>query len=68
MGIEPVIVPRNEHNISRKNIDRDALKVLYRLHNNGYLASPVGGSDRDLFLGRRPIEIDVVTDARTTAN
>ncbi|MCD4655443.1 polynucleotide adenylyltransferase PcnB [bacterium] len=67
MGIEPVIVPRNEHNISRKNIDRDALKVLYRLHNHGYLAYLVGGSVRDLFLGRRPKDFDVVTDARPSA-
>jgi len=60
---EPVIVPRNEHNVSRKKIDRDALKVLYRLHNHGYLAYLVGGSVRDLLLDRRPKDFDVVTDA-----
>ncbi|MGB3977197.1 MAG: polynucleotide adenylyltransferase PcnB [bacterium] len=62
--MDPVILPRDKHNISRANIDRDALKVLYRLHQNGYLAYLVGGSVRDLLLGRQPKDFDVVTDAR----
>jgi len=28
---KPIIIPRSSHPISRKNIDREALKVLYRL-------------------------------------
>jgi len=60
----PRIIPRAEHNISRKAIDGDALKVLYRLHNHGYLAYLVGGGVRDLLLGRRPKDFDVSTDAR----
>jgi poly(A) polymerase len=59
-----LIIPRAQHNISRKNIDPDALKVLYRLHNHGFLAYLVGGSVRDLLLGRRPKDFDVGTDAR----
>ena len=47
---EPVIVPRAEHPISRRDIDPDALKVLYRLHESGYTAYLVGGSVRDLLL------------------
>jgi len=35
---EPVIVPRAEHPISRRDIDSDALKVLYRLHESGAVA------------------------------
>ena len=46
----PVIVPRPEHTISRRNIDADALKVLYRLHEHDYTAYLVGGSVRDLLL------------------
>ena len=61
---EPVIIPRSQHNISRKNIDPDALKVLYRLHRFGFAAYLVGGSVRDLQLGRRPKDFDVGTDAR----
>jgi poly(A) polymerase len=59
----PVVVPRAEHAISRKHIDPDALKVLYRLHQNNYAAYLVGGSVRDLLLGRRPKDFDIGTDA-----
>jgi len=60
---EPVIVPREQHSISRKQIDPDALKVLYRLHQNDYVAYLVGGSVRDLLLGRRPKDFDIGTSA-----
>lgn len=60
---EPVIVPRAEHPISRRDIDPDALKVLYRLHESGSIAYLVGGSVRDLLLSRRPKDFDVGTSA-----
>ena len=60
---EPVVVPRAEHSISRSQIDADALKVLYRLHQNEYVAYLVGGSVRDLLLGRRPKDFDLGTSA-----
>ena len=60
---QPVIFPRAEHNISTKNISDGALKVLYRLKNAGYAGYLVGGSVRDLLLGREPKDFDVVTDA-----
>jgi poly(A) polymerase len=60
---EPVVVPRSDHSISRKQIDGDALKVLYRLHQNHYTAYLVGGSVRDLLLGRRPKDFDIGTSA-----
>jgi poly(A) polymerase len=44
-------------------IDEEALKVLYRLHHHGYLAYLVGGSVRDLLLGKTPKDFDVVTNA-----
>ena len=61
--VEPTIVPRTAHQISRRNIDPDALKVLYRLHENGYIAYLVGGSVRDLLLDRRPKDFDIGTSA-----
>jgi poly(A) polymerase len=61
--VEPTIVARAEHSISRRDIDPDALKVLYRLHEHRYVAYLVGGSVRDLFLGRRPKDFDVGTSA-----
>src|SRR5574338_1190534 len=60
---EPTIVPRAEHSISRRDVDPDALKVLYRLHEHNYIAYLVGGSVRDLLLGRRPKDFDVGTSA-----
>jgi poly(A) polymerase len=59
----PRIIPRSEHVISREAISPNALKVLYRLKNAGYQAFLVGGSVRDLLLGREPKDFDVATDA-----
>jgi poly(A) polymerase len=44
-------------------IDEEALKVLYRLHRHGFLAYLVGGSVRDLLLGKVPRDFDVATNA-----
>lgn len=61
--VEPTVIARSEHSISRRDIDPDALKVLYRLHEHEYVAFLVGGSVRDLLLGRRPKDFDVGTSA-----
>lgn len=62
-GSAPHIIGRNHHNISRKNISRNALKVLYKLNEAGYASYLVGGAVRDLLLERRPKDFDVATDA-----
>ena len=59
----PIVIPRAQHPISRKRIDEEALKVLYRLHRHGFLAYLVGGSVRDLLLGKIPKDFDVATNA-----
>src|SRR5207248_4582939 len=61
--VDPSIVPRAEHSISRRDIDPDALKVLYRLRQFDHLAYLVGGSVRDLLLGRVPTDFDIGTSA-----
>src|SRR6478736_2191662 len=61
--VEPRIVPREEHPISRRDIDPDALKVLYRLRQFDHAAYLVGGSVRDLLLNRRPKDFDIGTSA-----
>ena len=61
--VEPRIVPRAEHPISRNDIDPDALKVLYRLRQAEHTAYLVGGSVRDLLLGRHPKDFDIGTSA-----
>ena len=60
---DPVILPRSEHSISRKQIDENTLKVLYRLSRSGFKAYLVGGGVRDLLLQRTPKDFDVGTDA-----
>jgi poly(A) polymerase len=62
--VEPRVLARAEHPISRKDIDKNALKVLYRLHSSGYLAYLVGGSVRDLMMGRKPKDFDIGTNAK----
>jgi poly(A) polymerase len=59
----PAIIPREQHVISRKNISKAALRVLYRLHDAGYDAFLVGGAVRDLLLGGHPKDFDVATNA-----
>ncbi len=60
---KPLIRPRSQHSVSRRDIDPDAKKVLYRLADAGHAAYLVGGSVRDLLLGRRPKDFDIATDA-----
>ena len=62
-GVEPVVLPRSEHAVSRKQITENTLKVLYRLARHGHKAYLVGGGVRDLLLGRQPKDFDVGTDA-----
>ncbi len=59
----PVVYKRQEHCISRANIDSDAQKVLRHLIRLNYTAYLVGGGVRDLLLGRTPKDFDVGTSA-----
>ena len=60
---KPLVVPRAEHLLSKNHIDPDALKVLYRLQKFDHIAYLVGGSVRDLLIGRRPKDFDIGTSA-----
>jgi poly(A) polymerase len=64
LKVEPTIIPRDQHTVSRSFISDSALKVLYRLKNAEYKAYLVGGGVRDILLGREPKDFDVVTDAK----
>jgi len=61
--LEPTIVERADHPISRRDIDPNVLKVLYRLIGAGHRAYLVGGGVRDLMVGRQPKDFDVATSA-----
>jgi poly(A) polymerase len=59
----PKIIPRSAHGVSRDEVSKSALKVLYRLHKSGYQAFLVGGCVRDAMVGLHPKDFDVATDA-----
>ncbi len=61
--MEPVILKRPEHHVSRRDISSAAIKVLYRLKDEGYTAYIAGGAVRDLLLDRHPKDFDVATNA-----
>lgn len=53
-----------EHRIDSRSIDPDALRIVEHLRSNGHTAYIVGGAVRDLLLGRKPKDFDIVTDAQ----
>jgi poly(A) polymerase len=61
--MQPRILARSQHTLSRKQIDPDPLRVLYRLKSSGFKGFLVGGGVRDLLLGRQPKDFDIGTDA-----
>jgi len=61
--MEPLILPRSEHTLSRRHIDPDALKILFRLRHLGFTAYLTGGAVRDMLLGKTPEDFDIATDA-----
>jgi poly(A) polymerase len=61
--VRPIVLPRAEHTLSRRDVDPDALKVTSRLQELGFTAYLVGGSVRDLLLERRPKDFDIGTSA-----
>lgn len=63
-GAVATIIPESEHPIREHQLDREALKVLYRLRDAGFKGYLVGGGVRDLYLGKEPKDFDVSTDAR----
>lgn len=64
IAVQATIFPESEHPIREQQLDREALKVLYRLRDAGFKGYLVGGGVRDLFLGKKPKDFDISTDAR----
>jgi len=61
--VQQKIYQKEEHGISLHQIDSDALMVMDRLRNAGYIAYLVGGSVRDLLLRKKPKDFDISTSA-----
>ncbi|WP_075431820.1 polynucleotide adenylyltransferase PcnB [Buchnera aphidicola] len=57
------LIIKKNHNISHKKISKNSMKVIYRLNKLGYEAYLVGGSVRDLILGKNPKDFDIATNA-----
>ncbi len=62
--MKPVIYQYQQHLINIESIDSDALYVISTLQHYGYTAYLVGGSIRDLLLGKQPKDFDVSTSAK----
>ena len=62
--MQPKIYFAQEHGIDPSLIDPDALYVLERLRNAGFIAYLVGGSVRDLLIHKTPKDFDISTSAR----
>jgi len=58
------IITPEEHPITPEQISADALFVLRKLNKAGFSAYLVGGGVRDLYLGKKPKDFDISTDAR----
>ncbi|WOD08529.1 polynucleotide adenylyltransferase PcnB [Marinomonas sp. GJ51-6] len=59
----PIVIPRDQHSLSRQDLSPNAVKVLYRLNKAGYDAYLVGGCIRDHIIGAKTKDFDVVTNA-----
>lgn len=61
--MRPKIYRADEHEIDPSFIDADALTVLTKLHQAGFIAYLVGGGVRDLLVKKRPKDFDISTSA-----
>jgi poly(A) polymerase len=61
-----VVYTPDEHGIISTDVDVDAVHIVRRLKAGGYEAYIVGGAVRDLILGKKPKDFDIVSDASPT--
>jgi poly(A) polymerase len=61
--VTPNIYSLDTHQLPIEKIDPDALYVMKKLKDAGYIAYLVGGGVRDLLLGKTPKDFDISTSA-----
>ena len=61
-----VVYTQDEHKINFSDVDTQAVYITERLQANGYESYIVGGAVRDLILGKKPKDFDIVTAANPT--
>lgn len=62
--LNPLILQQKKHGIPLDKIDKGVIDILHRLRSRRFDARLVGGCVRDLLLGKKPKDFDIVTDAR----
>ncbi len=62
--MNPETFSSHQHPIRPEKIDKDALYALRKMQRAGFATYLVGGSVRDLLLGRQPKDFDISTSAR----
>ena len=62
--VQPKQYRIDEHEIDTHSIDQDALYVLQKLHEKGFIAYLVGGGVRDLLQKLQPKDFDISTSAK----
>ncbi len=58
------IYNEDTHLIQQESIDPDALSIIFHLKEQGHDAFLVGGSVRDLMMGKKPKDYDISTSAK----
>lgn len=58
-----VVYTRDEHRINNDDVDREAVFIVSKLKSAGFESYIVGGAVRDLMLGKKPKDFDIVTAA-----
>lgn len=58
-----VVWEKADHGIAADKVSPEAKRIIDRLKKNGHSAYIVGGAVRDLLVGRRPKDFDIVTNA-----
>jgi poly(A) polymerase len=58
-----IIYTCDEHGINFTDVDSEAVTIVKRLKNSGFDAYIVGGAVRDLILGKKPKDFDIVSTA-----
>lgn len=57
------VYTKNEHGIDKNDVEGDAVRIVERLKAAGHETYIVGGAVRDLMVGKKPKDFDIVTDA-----
>ncbi|MDR2495429.1 MAG: polynucleotide adenylyltransferase PcnB [Spirochaetaceae bacterium] len=61
-----MVYTQDEHGINFSDVDTEAVTIVEQLRANGYETYIVGGAVRDLILGKKPKDFDIVSAAVPT--